>query len=142
MIPALIRKFHEARDRGLDRVECWGTGQPSREFLYVDDAADAILMAGERYNGAEPINIGTGSEITIRALAHLIAELTGFRGEIVWDASQPDGQPRRQLDVSRAADVLGWRARVGLADGLARTIEWWRNLQSTNVSLQSAAASD
>lgn len=125
VIPALVRKFHEAVAEGRPAVRCWGTGEPTREFLYVDDAADAMLLAGERYADPEPMNLGSGQEISIRALATLVAELTGFAGSIEWDASQPDGQPRRRLDVTRAAQALGWRARVDLRAGLRRTIDWW-----------------
>jgi GDP-L-fucose synthase len=129
VIPALIRKFCEARAQGRSTVECWGSGSPSREFLYVDDAADAILRGGEIYDGPQPINIGTGQEISIAALASMIADLTGYEGVIEWDSSMPDGQPRRRLDVSRAAMLLDWRAKVDLKTGLARTIDWWRSTQ-------------
>ena len=105
----------------------WGDGSPTREFLYVEDAADAFVLAAERYAGPEPVNIGTGVEISIRELAETIAELTGFEGEIVWDASMPNGQPRRRLDTSRAAELLGFEARTPLRDGLARTIAWYRS---------------
>lgn len=125
VIPALIRKFVEARDAGRPTVPLWGTGSASREFLYVDDAAEAIVRAAEVYDGADPINIGTGSEITIKDLAGLIAELTGFEGELVWDPAKPDGQPRRRLDTSRAASLLGFRAGTDLRSGLAQTIAWW-----------------
>ena len=126
VIPAMIRKFAEARERGERQVVLWGDGSPTREFIYVDDAAEGIVTAAERYDGREPVNIGSGEEITIRELAGLIAERTGFRGEIVWDASKPNGQPRRRLDVSRAQERFGFRARTPLAEGLGRTIEWWR----------------
>ena len=127
VIPALIRKFVEALDTGRPTVEVWGTGRATREFLYVDDAAEAIVLAAERYDDAEPVNIGSGQEIAIRALAELIAELTGFRGEIVWDASKPDGQPRRMLDCSRAEEAFGFVARTSFREGLARTISWYRD---------------
>ncbi len=126
VIPALIRKFHEAVALGLTTVRCWGTGRPSREFLYVDDAAAAMVTAAQCYDSRAPINIGTGAEISIRELAELIAELVGFDGKIEWDPTQPDGQPRRCLDVSRAAERLGWRASVDLRTGLERTIHWWK----------------
>ncbi len=136
VIPALIRKFCEAVDTQTRSVTCWGHGQASREFLYVDDAADAIVRATEKHNDSEPINLGTGREIQICDLADLIARLCGFDAEILWDTSQPDGQPRRRLDTTRATTLLGWRAAVDLEDGLRRTIEWWR----TTAPLQGAAA--
>ena len=122
-IPALIRKMSENRDE----VVLWGDGSPSREFLYVEDCVEALAVAADRYDGAEPVNIGTGVETTIRELAELIAELTGFDGEIVWDTSMPNGQPRRKLDTSRARRLFGWEARVPLRDGLERTIAWYRD---------------
>jgi GDP-L-fucose synthase len=122
VIPDLIRKMHE--DAG--RIVLWGDGSPTREFLYVEDAAEGLLLAAERYDGAEPVNLGTGREISIRDLAVLIAELTGFEGEIAWDTSMPNGQPRRQLDVTRARELFGFDARTELRDGLARTIAWYR----------------
>jgi nucleoside-diphosphate-sugar epimerase len=126
VIPALIRKCIEAQRAGLDRITCWGTGAASREFLYVDDAADGVVRAAEVMNEPEPVNLGTGSEITIRDLVTLIARLCDFKGEITWDASKPDGQPRRCLDTQRAAQRLNWRAQVGFQEGLRRTIEWYR----------------
>ena len=122
VVPALIRKMLA----GEDRVVLWGDGSPTREFLYVEDAAEAFVLAADRYSGAEPVNIGTGAEISIRELAGTIAELTGFEGEIVWDAAMPNGQPRRRLDTSRAAELLGFEARTSLRDGLAQTIDWYR----------------
>jgi GDP-L-fucose synthase len=122
VIPALIRKMVESPDE----VVLWGDGSPTREFLYVDDAAQGLLLAAERYDGAEPVNLGTGAEISIRELAELIAELTGFEGEIVWDTSQPNGQPRRALDTSRARELFGFEARTPLREGLERTIAWYR----------------
>ena len=127
VIPALIRKCIEAQRAGLDHITCWGTGAASREFLYVDDAADGVVRAAEVMNEPEPLNLGTGSEITIRDLVTLIARLCGFNGEIAWDASKPDGQPRRCLDTRRAAQRLNWRAKVGFEEGLRRTIEWFRS---------------
>ena len=123
VIPALIRKCIEARDAGEPEIVCWGTGNASREFLYVDDCAEAIVTAVAKYDDAEPVNIGTGREITIRALAELIARLTGFDGRIRWDATRPDGQPRRCLDVSRARERFGFEARTDLETGLRHTIE-------------------
>ena len=131
VIPALIRKCIEAQRAGLDRITCWGTGAASREFLYVDDAADGVVRAAEVMNEPEPVNLGTGSEITIRDLVTLIARLCDFKGEIAWDASKPDGQPRRCLDTQRAAQRLNWRAKVGFEEGLRRTIEWYRSHSTT-----------
>jgi len=131
VIPALIRKCIEAQRAGLDHITCWGTGAASREFLYVDDAADAFVRAAEVMEAPEPMNLGTGSEITIRDLVTLIARLCGFNGEIRWDASKPDGQPRRCLDTQRAAQRLDWRAKVGFEEGLRRTIEWYRACGTT-----------
>ena len=125
VIPAMIRKFVEANERGDDAVVLWGDGSPTREFLYVEDAADGIVLAAERYDGAEPVNLGRGEEIAIRDLADMVARKTGFRGQILWDASKPNGQPRRRLDVSRAARELGFRANTSFIDGLTRTIEWY-----------------
>ena len=124
VIPALIRKCVEARDRGDGHIVCWGTGGASREFLYVDDAAEAIIRATERVSIPDPINLGTGREITIGKLVELIAELTGYRGRIEWDHSKPDGQPRRCLDTSRAAQLLDWRAQMSFKEGLKATVEW------------------
>jgi GDP-L-fucose synthase len=126
VIPALIRKCVEATERGDDVIEVWGSGTPTREFLYVEDAADGIVAGGERYEGAEPVNLGTGREISIRDLASLIAEFTGFRGSFAWNAARPDGQPRRALDVSRARDEFGWMARVPFEEGLEAPISWYR----------------
>jgi GDP-L-fucose synthase len=125
VIPALIRKMLEAKTRGEREVTCWGTGTVSREFLYVEDAAEAILLAAERYDKPEPVNVGSGHEITIRELAALLCKLTGFEGALVWDRTQPDGQPRRRLDVTRAEREFGFRAKTSLADGLRQTIEWY-----------------
>ena len=121
-----MRKFCHAVEQREDTVTCWGTGEASREFLYVDDAAEAIVLAARIHNDSQPINLGTGEEIIIAELAETIARLTGFKGEIVWDAKRPDGQPRRQLDTTRASTLLGWQAKVELEDGLRRTIDWWR----------------
>ena len=125
VIPALIRKCVEARDAGADHIEVWGTGSASREFLFVDDAAAGIVLAAERYDGPEPVNLGIGQEITIRQLVELIARLTRFQGEIHWDSTKPDGQPRRALDTSRARERFGFTARTSFEDGLRRTIEWY-----------------
>jgi GDP-L-fucose synthase len=125
VIPALIKKCIDARDAGAPAMEVWGTGAASREFLYVEDAAEGIVLATERYDGAEPVNLGTGQEITIRDLAHLIAELTGYEGDIIWDATKPDGQPRRALDTSRAREQFGFSASTGFEEGLRKTIAWY-----------------
>jgi len=126
VIPGLIRKLLEARARGERTVTCWGTGSASREFLYVEDAAEAILLAAERYNKPDPVNIGSAHEITIRELAELLCKLTGFEGELIWDATQPDGQPRRRLNVARAEREFGFLAKTSLVDGLRRTIDWYQ----------------
>jgi GDP-L-fucose synthase len=126
VIPALIRKCSEAAEAGRRQVEVWGTGTASREFLYVADCARAICLATERYDGGDPVNVGVGEEITIRHLVARIAELTGFSGEVAWNTSQPDGQPRRCLDVSRAESTFGFRASTPLLEGLRQTIEWYR----------------
>jgi GDP-L-fucose synthase len=125
VIPALIRKCVEARESGALRITAWGTGKATREFLYVEDAAEAIVLAAEKYDGAEPVNLGSGNEISVFELAGLVKELTGYRGEIEWDASKPDGQPRRCLDTSRALQEFGWRAKTPFRAGLERTVAWF-----------------
>jgi GDP-L-fucose synthase len=125
VIPALIRKCVEAREARRDEVIVWGTGKPTREFLYVEDAAEAIVLATARYDRAEPVNVGAGFELSIRELVEQIAALTGFEGRIVWDGSKPDGQPRRCLDTSRAEREFGFRARTPFVDGLERTVRWY-----------------
>lgn len=126
VIAALIRKFCAAVQLGQPTVSCWGTGNASREFLYVDDAAEAILLAAENHNDPAPINLGTGREIIIRDLAELIADMCGYEGGIEWDAARVDGQPRRNLNTDRAQELLAWRAKVSLEDGLRRTVAWWK----------------
>ena len=126
VIPALVRKCVEATKTEATRVTVWGTGNATREFLYVEDAAEAIVLAAEHYDRPEPINVGAGFEISIRDLVALIARLTGFRGEIAWDTSKPDGQPRRMLDTSRARAAFGFRARTPFEEGLRKTIDWYR----------------
>lgn len=128
VIPALIRKFVDAKETNQKEIVVWGTGKASREFLYVEDAAEAILLATERYDKPEPVNIGAGEEITIRDLVNLIAELTSYEGKIVWDMSKPDGQPRRCLDASRAKREFGFEAKTNFREGLLRTIEWYRSI--------------
>jgi GDP-L-fucose synthase len=125
VIPALIRKFTAARDDKSPEVVAWGTGSASREFLYVEDAARAIVLATEKYNGDQPVNVGTSHEVTIRELVDLIARLAGYEGKVVWDTSKPDGQPRRKLDTTRAGQLFGFKAETPLKDGLRQTIKWW-----------------
>ncbi len=126
VIPALIRKCVEAQEAGRDEIVLWGDGTPSREFLYVEDCAEGILKATENYDGEEPVNLGTNHEIPIKELAQIIAEETGFAGKIVWDASKPNGQPRRCLDTTRAEELFGFKAQVGFREGLRETIAWFR----------------
>lgn len=130
VIPALIKKCLDAKESGAVTITAWGTGRPTREFLYARDAAEGIVLAAERYEDEAPVNLGAGFEISIKELAELIARLTGFSGTILWDAAQPDGQPRRSLDTSRAEQSFGFRARTSLEEGLRQTISWyepWRN---------------
>ena len=132
VIPGLIRKMLD----NPDRVTLWGDGSPTREFLYVDDCVEGLVLAAERYDGAEPVNLGTGAEISIRELAEQIAELVGFEGEIEWDTSMPNGQPRRSLDASHARDLFGFEARTSLRDGLERTITWYRERAGATAGAQ------
>jgi GDP-L-fucose synthase len=125
VIPALIRKCLEAIQQGKDQIIVWGSGKATREFLYVEDAAEAILLAAEDYDESKPVNIGTGTEISIKDLTELIAIQTGFKGQIIWDTSKPDGQPRRCLDVQRAKECFGFEAKVSLEEGLKKTIDWY-----------------
>lgn len=141
VIPALIRKCIDARERGDDHIVVWGTGSASREFLYVRDAAEGIVLATERYDDPEPVNIGSGQEITIRELVELIKELTGFRGDVRWDTSKPDGQPRRRLDTSRARERFGFEARTDFRTGLRATIDWYLQ-QRQEVQVASDAAGE
>jgi GDP-L-fucose synthase len=135
VIPALIRKCLEARQTGSPRIVCWGTGAPTREFLYVEDAAEGIVLAAERYNGPEPVNLGSGTEISIRDLVSLVAELVDYRGAVEWDTSMPDGQPRRCLDTSRASREFGWRAETPFRAGLERTIAWFLEAQEQKTGM-------
>jgi GDP-L-fucose synthase len=130
VIPALIRKCVEAVRAGADQVHCWGTGEVTREFLHAEDCAEGLLLAAEKYDKPDPVNLGAGFEIRIKDLAGKIATLSGFKGELVWDASLPDGQPRRSLDTTRAEREFGFRARIGFDEGLLQTIEWYRNQMS------------
>ena len=125
VIPALVKKCMEATERGEDKVEVWGSGRASREYLYVDDAAEGIVLAAEHYDDAEPVNLGTDREVTIRETVETIARLVGFRGELLWDPSKPDGQPRRRVDPSRAEQAFGWRAQMPFEEGMRRTIDWY-----------------
>ncbi|MEP6635770.1 MAG: GDP-L-fucose synthase [Acidobacteriota bacterium] len=129
VIPALIKKFFEAQTGGARAVEVWGSGEATREFLYVTDAAEGIVLATENYDGADPVNLGSGQEISIRDLARLIAKEIGFAGEIIWDTTKPDGQPRRALDITRATELFGFRARTDFSEGLRATIAWYRTTQ-------------
>jgi nucleoside-diphosphate-sugar epimerase len=134
VIPALIRRFVEARRGGEHVVTLWGTGEPTRDFLYVKDAAEAIITAAERYDAPEPVNIGSGSEVSIRSVAETIAQLVGYSGTIRWDTSQPSGQQRRRLDISRAQREFGFKARTSLPDGLKTTLEWYESASSLQLS--------
>jgi len=126
VIPALIRKFVAATETSAPTVEVWGTGSASREFLYVGDAARAIVLATERFDGAEPVNVGAGKEVSIRELVETISRITGYQGSIRWDTTKPDGQPRRMLDTTRAKALFGFEAKMRLEDGLRETVKWWR----------------
>jgi GDP-L-fucose synthase len=134
VIPALIRKMVEATERGEDAVRLWGDGSPTREFLYVTDCADCLILAAERYDRPEPINIGTGEEITVHDLAALVADVTGFEGQITWDATKPNGQPRRSVDVSKAEQLLGFQARTPLREGIERTVAWFQRVSAQATS--------
>jgi GDP-L-fucose synthase len=141
VIPALILKCLEAKKHGEDHIDVWGTGSASREFLYVEDAAEGIVLAAERFDGSDPVNLGSGNEITIKELIGVIARLTGFAGRIVWDPSKPDGQPKRRLDVSRAEREFDFRAKTSFEDGLQRTIEWYlENQAKVKAKLDSTSA--
>ncbi len=133
VIPALIRKCMEAKERGDSSMVAWGDGSPTREFLYVEDAAEGILLAAERYDKSDPVNLGSAFEISIKELLEAIARLTGFEGKIVWDTSKPNGQPRRKLDTSRAEREFGFRAKTCFEEGLQKTIEWFRTITTSAV---------
>lgn len=132
VIPALIRKVIAAKNNGKSQVEVWGSGQATREFLYVEDAAEGIVLATEKYNSEEPVNLGTGIETSIRDVVKLIMEISGYKGKIVWNTAQPDGQPRRQLDVSKAMKSFGFKAQVHLKEGLKKTINWYEKNNHSN----------
>jgi len=138
VIPAMIRKFVEAQERGDASVELWGDGTPTREFLYVDDAAEGIVRAAETYDDAEPVNLGTGEEVSIAALAQLLKDATHFDGEIRWDPSRPNGQPRRQIDTSRAAAAFGFRAKTRFADGIEKTLAWYLSERAAGATPRTA----
>lgn len=140
VIPAIIRKCVEAREQGRDRITAWGSGEPSREFLYVEDAAEGILDATEHYEDPEPVNLGSGNEIRIRELVELITELTGFDGNVVWDESKPDGQPRRRLDTSRAKERFNWESSTSLEEGLKETINWYESNREAITEPSSGSA--
>lgn len=133
VIPALIKKCIDARTRGDDHIVVWGTGSASREFLYVEDAAEGIVLAADRYEKSDPVNLGIGQEITIRELVHLIVEATGFKGRVEWDTTKPDGQPRRMLDTSRAEREFGFKARTSFAEGLTKTVQWYEQTSQVRV---------
>ena len=135
VIPALIRKCVESNEKGNKEIEVWGDGSPTREFLYVEDAAEAILLATEKYNDSEPVNLGSGYEISIKDLVNLIAKLTGFTGQMKWDTSKPNGQPRRALDTKRALDYFGFHAQMPFEEGLKKTIDWYlQNMKSKRLN--------
>jgi len=134
VIPALIKKFVDAKHKGEKKIVAWGTGGVSREFLYVEDAAEAVLLAAEQYDKPEPVNVGSGEEIKVRDLVYMIKELVGFEGEVEWDTSRPDGQPRRRLDTSKAKEEFGFEAKVRLKEGLKRTIEWYEHSRQSAVT--------
>ncbi|MGB9633825.1 MAG: GDP-L-fucose synthase family protein [Chloroflexaceae bacterium] len=134
VIPALIRKCIEARESGADEIVAWGDGSPTREFLYVEDAAEGMLLAAERYNSSDPVNLGSAYEISIRELTELVARLTGFNGRIVWDTSKPNGQPRRKLDTTRARERFGFEARTPFEEGLRRTIAWYERQRAVGLA--------
>jgi GDP-L-fucose synthase len=133
VIPAIIRKCVEAKEAGLREITLWGDGSPTREFLYVEDAAEALLLAAEHYNGEQPVNLGSGEEIAIRDLAMMIADQVGFTGEILWDTSKPNGQPRRRLDISRAAKLFHFRAIYPLPHGIAKTLSWYQGERQSRL---------
>jgi GDP-L-fucose synthase len=130
VIPAMIRKFLEAKVAGQEEVLLWGDGSPTREFLFVEDAAEGLILAAEKYDGPEPVNLGSGKEISIRDLAEVVGRLSGFRGRVAWDTTKPNGQPRRALDTSRAEAYFGFRARTSFEEGLKQTIQWYLEQRS------------
>jgi GDP-L-fucose synthase len=137
VIPALVKKCIDANRLGSKKIVVWGTGKPTREFIYVEDAAEAIVLATERYNKGEPVNIGSGIEISVKDLVGLIVELTGFEGQVVWDTSKPDGQPRRRLDISRAEREFGFKAKTKFREGLRKTIDWYLTVKIEEVEAKS-----
>jgi GDP-L-fucose synthase len=139
VIPALIRKIWSAKHDGSDVVEVWGDGSASREFLYVEDAAEAIVLAAERYNGADAVNVGSGMEIAVKELVSVLTKLIGYQGAIRWDTSKPNGQPRRSLDVSRARNAFGFRASTDFLTGLRQTVEWWDAVSRQEITTRQGA---
>jgi GDP-L-fucose synthase len=133
VIPALIRKMVDAEEAGEDEIVLWGDGTPTREFLYVDDCVEGLVLAAERYDGPEPVNLGAGKEISIRDLAQLVAGVTAYDGGVVWDESKPGGQPRRSIDASRARELFGFEARTSLREGIERTVAWYRSARVAGV---------
>lgn len=137
VIPALIKKFNHAIESGKNEITVWGSGNPTREFLYVEDCAEAIALAAERYNESDPVNLGTGFEISIKDLVELISELMAFKGKILWDSTKPDGQPRRLLDTSRAKEKFGFSARTRFREGLKQTLDWYKIHEKAHSNLMS-----
>jgi GDP-L-fucose synthase len=135
VIPALIQKCVQAKNEGKNHIVVWGTGESTREFLYVEDAAEGIILATEYFDGNAPINLGAGMEISIRQLAHLIAQSVGFRGELIFDASKPDGQPRRMVDTTKAERLFGFRAKTSFEEGLHKTIEWYQQVMQSKIAV-------
>ena len=133
VIPALIRKCLDAKSAGKKEISCWGTGSATRQFLFVQDAAEAIVRAAEMIDAPEPINLGGGEEISISSLVQIVAKVCDFDGSILWDASQPDGQPRRSIDITRAKDRLAWQPEVSFSEGLQRTVDWYRRTLATKL---------
>lgn len=133
VIPAIIKKCIDAIENGDEEIEVWGTGKATREFIYVEDAAESIVLAAEKYNKSDPVNIGAGFEISIKELVELVVDITGFSGKVVWDSSKPDGQPRRCLDTSRAEKEFGFKAKMDFSDGLKRTIEWYEKMEYKGI---------
>ncbi len=142
VVPAIIKKCFDAIKKNENKIILWGTGNPTREFLYVEDCAEAIFLAAEKYNKSEPVNLGTGNEVSIKDLAKLIAAITGFKGAIVWDKTKPDGQPRRKLDTEKAKKEFGFTAKTTLREGLRKTIQWYKKMHIEPFAIDNPALSD